>query len=217
MICSRRDLIAAAGAGLTGLGTPVAAQPRTVTPPQRIGPFYPVVAEGESRVDLTRNGRASVPARGRVIDVAGRVLDPQGRPIGSALVLVWQADVAGRYDHPADAARSQRDAGLAAHALLRTTKDGAFHLRTVKPGAYADTRSRSGLRTPHIHYEIIGEEGRLITEMYFPDEPLNEADANIAEMIAAGADPRLLTARLDDATPPEGVMALRWEIVLSKR
>lgn len=217
MICSRRDLIAAAGVGLAGLGTPVTAQPRAVTPTQRIGPFYPVVAEAESRVDLTRKGSAYARAKGQVIDVSGRVLDPQGRPIGSAIVLVWQADAAGRYDHPADTARPQRDAALAGHALLRTTKEGTFHLRTVRPGAYADLRSRSGLRTPHIHYEIIGEEGRLITEMYFPEEPLNDADPNIAEMLAAGADPRLLTARLDDATPPEGVMSLRWDIVLSQR
>lgn len=217
MTHSRRSFIAAsvAGAGAITLVRSAAAQDLPVTPTQRIGPFYPAVSDGESQVDLTRDGGGE--ARGSVIEVSGRVLDRQGRPVGSALVLVWQADAAGRYDHPADAHHSQRDPSLTGHALFRTSRDGCFHLTTVRPGAYADDRSSSGLRTPHIHYEIIGEEARLITEMYFPDEPLNVSDANIAEMVAAGADPNLLTSRLEGKPRRAGAAALRWDVILAGR
>lgn len=202
---------------MAGLAAPACAQDLTATPKQRIGPFYPPVDEGENRVDLTRRAGASRRAHGQLVEISGRVLDPHARPIGSALLLVWQADAMGYYDHPGDAARSQRDPAMAGHVVLRTARDGSFHLTTVKPGAYADDRSSSGLRTPHVHYEVIGEEGRLITEMYFPDEPLNARDANIAEMVAAGADPRLLTARLDGSAQESGAMALTWDIILSRR
>jgi protocatechuate 3,4-dioxygenase, beta subunit len=217
MLNSRRDLIVAVGASFAGLNAPAIAQERAPTPQQRIGPFYPVVGDNESQADLTLREGGSMRAIGQLVEVTGRVLDPSGMPVGSALVIVWQADAAGHYDHPADATRSQRDRGLAGHAIMRTARDGGFRLITVRPGPYPDERSRSGLRTPHIHFEIIGEEGRLITEMYFPDEPLNVADANIAEMVAAGADPRLLTARAQASAQPGIATSLCWDVVLNRR
>lgn len=132
------------------------------------------------------------------------------------MVLVWQGDSRGRYGHSKDGGRAAADPNFRGHGMVRTAPDGSFTITTVRPGAYPDNRSISGLRTPHIHFEIIGEEGRLITEMYFPGEPLNLGDANIAELIGKGGDPALLTARLT-GDPIADVLDLSWEVILSQR
>ena len=220
MIQSRRDFLATAGLSLPAIGTiPALAQDVSAwpaTPEQRTGPFYPEPLPGENALDLTRVVGQPGRARGQIVRVSGRLSDRSGRPIGSAIVLVWQADAQGHYGHSRDGGQAAADSSFRGHELLRTARDGSFSLTTVRPGAYADNRSASGLRTPHIHFEIIGEAGRLITEMYFPNEPLNALDANIAELKAKGGDPRLLTAT------PEGdvaadTTALRWNVYLSER
>jgi len=219
MAHSRRELLAIAGVAPTLLSTAAAAQDPSlsqITPSQRIGPFYPEVRVGENEADLTRVADQQTRAKGRLVRVGGRVLDRSGAPVGSAVVLVWQADAHGRYGHSRDGGLAAADPGFAGHAMLRTDRDGGFVLSTIRPGAYADDRSITGLRTPHIHFEVIGEEGRLITEMYFPGEPLNDGDANIAEMKAAGADPALLTAARE-GTADADVMDLRWNVVLGLR
>lgn len=219
MTHSRRDLLAIAGVAPMLVSVPAAAQDQglsPVTPQQRIGPFYPEVLDGENMMDLTRIAGQSAPAKGRLVRVQGRVLDRSGAPVASAIVLLWQADTQGRYGHSRDGGLAAADPGFAGHAMLRTARDGGFVVNTIQPGAYADDRSASGLRTPHIHFEVIGEEGRLITEMYFPDEPLNQTDANIAEMRLAGADPALLTAARQGSIDAD-VMDLRWDVVLAAR
>lgn len=86
MSYSRRDFIAVgiAGAGAVGLAVPTSVQDLAVTPTQRIGPFYPLVSNGETHVDLTREGGGAREAQGSLIEVSGRVLDPQGRPVGGS-------------------------------------------------------------------------------------------------------------------------------------
>lgn len=220
MARSRRELFGGGLAIVTASAYPALAQEaveQAATPGQRTGPFYPEVRAGETAVDLTRVAGRSERAIGSVVHVDGRLLDRRGQPIGSALILIWQADAKGRYGHSGDGGPAAADPGFGGHAMLRTAADGSFGLTTVRPGAYADNRSTSGLRTPHVHFEIIGETGRLITEMYFPDEQLNDTDANIAELVAKGGDPRLLMARLGDAPSGSAELALRWDVVLSER
>lgn len=220
MARSRREFLAAAGASLPALlATPALAQEADalpVTPHQRIGPFYPEVRPDEHARDLTQIAGQDTRAKGRIVRVGGRVLDRSGRPIGSAMVLVWPADAQGRYGHSRDGGRAAADPGFRGHELMRTAPDGSFTLTTIRPGAYADSRSASGLRTPHIHFEIIGESGRLITEMYFPGEPLNAPDANIAELKARGGDPAALTA-IREGSEDADVLTLRWDVVLAER
>lgn len=219
MARSRREFLAAGVSIPALLAAPGSAQEADtlpVTPHQRIGPFYPEVGPGENARDLTRVAGHGAQAKGRIVRVGGRVLDRSGRPIGSALVLVWQADFQGRYGHSRDGGPAAADPGFRGHELMRTGLDGSFTLTTIRPGAYADSRSASGLRTPHIHFEIIGETGRLITEMYFPGEPLNAPDANIAELKARGGDPASLTA-VRDGSEDADILALRWDVVLAER
>lgn len=218
MDSSRRALLTAA-AGMTALGigprvmgqSPDGAVP---TPEQEIGPFSPVTAPFESRADLTRIAGQSSRAIGPVIEIEGRVLTVTGEPVRSAMVLVWHADAAGRYRHPRDRQAVGVDPGFGGHALMRTGPDGGFQLRSVMPGAYED--APGSRRTPHIHYEIIGEESRLITQMYFPGEPLNETDRLLGKLDREGAAARALIARRSATRAEAGARAFAWDIVLTR-
>jgi protocatechuate 3,4-dioxygenase beta subunit len=180
-----------------------------------MGPFYPTVAPHESRADLTRAPNHATRAIGPLIEINGIVRGPDGKPLKGALVLVWQANAAGRYGHPRDNnTKAPIDPGFLGHALMRTGADGAFAFLSVKPGAYPDTAST--MRTPHIHYEIIGEEGRLITQMYFPGEPGNETDRLLNAMRPADRDPATLIARASKRASEPNVKAFDWDITMER-
>lgn len=179
-----------------------------------MGPFYPVVEPSESAADLTRRPGSTGPARGARIDVTCTVLSPVGKPIRGAIVLIWQANAVGKYAHPRDNSAALLDENFVGHAVMRTDANGTIRFRSVKPGAYADGPGR--LRTPHIHYEVIGEEARLITQMYFPDEPLNQTDRLLREAVEKGVDiNRLIASRIQPAGGHGGpVAAYEWQLVL---
>lgn len=209
-----RRVFVAAGVLASGVGAKAAESAGRLqpTPAQMIGPFYPVVRPPESTADLTRMPGKSGRARGDLIEVLGTVLSAAGKPVRGAMVLVWQANSDGRYDHPRDSNTARLDENFRGHALLRTDSSGNFRLRTIKPGAYADTPGV--LRTPHIHYEVIGEESRLITQMYFPNEPLNPSDRLLREMARGGRDAGGLIARPARPAMSAGATAYEWTVVL---
>lgn len=215
MRITRRSVLAigalASGSGPTFAASSGAPQP---TPAQAMGPFYPVVDVAESTADLTQRQGKTGAARGTPIHVTCTVLSVSGKPIHGAIVMIWQANAAGRYSHPRDSSAAPLDEHFVGHALLRTNKDGKVYFKTVKPGAYSDTPGTR--RTPHIHYEVIGEEARLITQMYFPDEPLNSTDRLLREAAASGVDiRRLIASPARSVKAPDGApMALEWSIVL---
>ena len=176
------------------------------TPAEIEGPFFPLDTNIERDADLTRLAGRSSRAAGKVIEVRGRVLDARGAPVEGAYLELWQANAASRYAHPRDTSTSPLDPNFQGYAILRTGGDGRFSVVSVKPGAY---RVGSDLRTPHLHWKIVSGTHRLTTQMYFPNEPLNETDMLIDRM----GDPRALIARAGTAKEPNG-LAFEWDVVL---
>lgn len=183
------------------------------TPPQNIGPFYPVVRVGENMADLTHVPNQAGRALGELIEIRGAIRTVAGAPVRGAVVLVWQANASGAYNHPGSAFGAV-DPAFLGHAVLRTDRAGEFSLLTVRPGAYPDMPGT--LRTPHIHFEVIGEEARLITQMYFPGERLNAADRLLRELEAGGGDPRSVIATTSAERGRDGAARLSWTILLNR-
>jgi protocatechuate 3,4-dioxygenase alpha subunit len=145
---------------------------RAVTPSQTIGPFFHRALLHEGWNDPAARGAA-----GERVAIEGRVLDGDGAPVSDAMIETWQANVAGRYDHPEDRNESKPlDPNFHGFGRAATGPDGRFRLRTIKPGAVAGTGDAP--QAPHINVSIFarGLLKRLVTRIYFPGEMLNEAD-----------------------------------------
>lgn len=158
------------------------------TPDQILGPYFPLRRRYVERCDLTAIEGANGVAQGEIIDVTGRILNRQGEPVSGASVTIWQANSFGRYTHPDDTNPAPLDPNFVGTADVRTDEDGSYRIRTVKPGAYP--AGPDWKRPPHIHFEVHGQFERLITQMYFPDEPLNASD----RLLNAALRPDLLIA-----------------------
>jgi protocatechuate 3,4-dioxygenase beta subunit len=173
---------------------------------------------GEDRVrpgdaDLTRRGGGE--AIGQRILVHGRVLDSDGRPVTGALVEVWQANAAGRYRHVADTWPAPLDPHF--DGLGRTVTDalGRYEFLTVKPGAYPWGNHPNAWRPAHLHFSLFGRAftQRLVTQMYFPDDPLFGQDP-IFDAIPAAARHRAVSRFSLERTRPEWALAFEWDVVL---
>ena len=172
----RRKFLEASALGSLVATLPASAEVKGIaTPPETEGPFYPIVAQSDKDYDLTKvTGHDSV-AKGKHIYVQGRVIDTDGNPVPEVTVDLWQANAAGRYNHPHDDNPAPVDDDFQSWAILATTTNGEFNFKTVMPGAYPVSKEWS--RPPHIHFKIT-KKGyvELITQMYFPDHPLNDID-----------------------------------------
>ena len=218
---SRREVLKISLAiGALALGSPPAAADKDrvgldfkgpmPTPDQIPGPFYPVQKPADGGTDLTRlRGRAGQ-AQGQVIYVTGRVLNLHGDPCPGVNLEIWQANGAGRYTHPHDRNPTPLDPNFDGYANVVTDSQGRYRYRTVKPGAYPVMADY--WRPPHIHYDITGKVNRLITQMYFPDEPLNKKDPLLQQSWAKDS----LIARVLPPTADEEADAklVVWDIVL---
>ena len=210
MLISRRNLVAG-GAALAGLAASARAQKLVATSRQDLGPFYPVVRAADSDADLTRLRGARGIARGEPINVVGRLLDVRGNPVRGARVELWQANAVGRYDHPGDAGSSAAlDPNFQGYAALVTDRHGRFKFRTIKPGHYSIGNGLS--RTRHIHFDIKGRSERLVTQMYFPGEELNDSD-----ILLRTADPKesVMARAIDRLSGDPGAAAFAWDVVLN--
>ena len=180
------------------------------TPDQILGPFYPVQKPADGGADLTRlKGRAGK-AQGQIIYVTGRVLSLRGEPCPGVKLEIWQANGAGRYTHPHDRNPAALDPNFDGYANVTTDAEGRYRYKTVKPGAYPVVANY--WRPPHIHYDVIGKVNRLITQMYFADEPLNQKDPLLQQSWAKDS----LIARILPPTAneePDSRLVL-WDIVL---
>jgi protocatechuate 3,4-dioxygenase beta subunit len=213
MRISRRNVLASVGGlALSPTGT-AAAAPVLLKPTgqETLGPYYPVRMPVSRDPDLTHYPGRSGRAIGQVIEIAGRVLDIAGRPMSDARLTVWQANAAGRYTNPVDRNRAPLDPNFLGVASFAVARDGSFRLRTIKPGAYPE--SSGTMRTPHIHFDVINSDYRLVTQMYFPGEALNITDLLLSTMKARHRDPRSAICQAA-ATSEPGVLAFRWNIVL---
>jgi protocatechuate 3,4-dioxygenase, beta subunit len=155
---------------------------------------------------------------GERIVVHGRVTDEDGRAVAGALVEVWQANAAGRYRHAVDQHPAPLDPNFSGAGRCLTDGDGRYRFVTVKPGAYPWGNHENAWRPAHIHFSLFGSlfTQRLVTQMYFPGDPLFPYDP----IFNSVRDPRsraLLVARFDlAATQPEWALAFEWDIVLGR-
>ena len=180
------------------------------TPGQILGPFYPLNDIWGKGADLTRPREGSGQASGQVLHVAGRVLNLSGEPVRNAKIEVWQANAHGRYRHPSDSNPAPLDPNFDGAAVLTTDAEGRYGFKTIKPGAYP--AGPNTIRPPHIHFQVTGREDRLVTQLYFENEPYNDTDRflNTAEA------KELLIAKLLPPPPelePESKLA-KFDIVL---
>ena len=182
------------------------------TSEQVIGPFYPVTKPLDQGGDLTKvKGRAGK-AQGQIVYLSGRVLDLNGKPIPNAKVEIWQANTFGRYTHPGDSNPVPLDPNFEGHAVAITGTDGTYSFKTVKPGAYPAAEGR--MRPPHIHFQVTAGPNRLVTQMYFQGEPLNETD----ELLGSAEKRESLIAKVTPAPrdAESGALVATWDIVLPR-
>ena len=155
---------------------------------------------------------------GERIVVSGRVLDEAGRPIRGALIEVWQANAAGRYKHEVDQHPAPLDPNFSGAGRCLTDDDGNYRFVTIKPGAYPWGNHENAWRPAYIHFSLFGRAftERLVTQMYFPGDPLFAYDP----IFHSVRDPKaraLLVSEFDLATTtPEWALGFRWDIVLGR-
>ena len=206
IIMSRRSLIAGLGSALAVSPTAVLAQQRKVTPTTDLGPFYPLIRPKDEDHDLTMIGGSRRRAAGQVIEVTGRVLNRLGRPVPGARIEIWQANAAGRYAHPGDSNPNKLDPDFQGFGKLTSGRDGRYRYVTIKPGAYPD--GDDSPRPPHIHLDISGAKDRIVTQMLFPDEPLNAGD----DVLKGFPLDRLIARAMGGGGG--GVQRFEWDVVL---
>ncbi len=171
-----------------------------------------------ANADLTRNGRSNGEPVGERIVVTGRVLDEYGRPLRDTLVEIWQANAAGRYVHKTDQHNAPLDPNFlgAGHAV--TDGEGRYRFLTIKPGAYSWKNHHNAWRPNHIHFSLFGAgfASRLVTQMYFPGDPLLAHDP-IYNSVPAHARERMICHFDLDVTEPEFALGFVFDIVLRGR
>jgi protocatechuate 3,4-dioxygenase beta subunit len=180
------------------------------------GPLLGEGRVGEGDHDLTAQ-HPGEPLGERIV-VTGRVLDGDGRPVAGTLVEVWQANAAGRYRHDRDRHPAPLDPNFSGAGRCVTDAQGRWRFVTVKPGAYPWGNHDNAWRPAHIHFSVFGRAfaQRLITQMYFPGDPLFAFDP-ILSSVPEQARARLVS-RLDlDTTVPQWALGYRWDIVLRGR
>jgi protocatechuate 3,4-dioxygenase beta subunit len=182
------------------------------TPDQILGPFYPVEKPLDGKNDLTKlKGRAGK-AAGEVIYVTGQILNVQGKPCPGVKLEIWQANSNGKYKHPSDRTDSPIDPNFDGYATILSDAKGRFYFKTIKPGAYPVAGNY--VRPPHIHFDITGKINRLITQMYFPNEPLNDVDPLLQQSWAK--DSLIAKVMPPDTNQEPNSKLVVWDIVLIK-
>jgi protocatechuate 3,4-dioxygenase beta subunit len=171
---------------------------------------------GGAMTDLTA-GFKGEPIGERIV-VSGRVLDEDGRPVRRTMIEIWQANAAGRYVHEKDQHPAPLDPNFTGAGRVETDDDGNYRFTTIKPGAYPWRNHDNAWRPAHIHLSLFGPGfgTRLVTQMYFPGDPLIEIDP-IANCVAPDVRDRMVS-RFDLATTvPEFALGYRFDVVLRGR
>ena len=155
-------------------------------------------------------------AMGERIIVAGRVLDEAGRPVANSMVEVWQANAAGRYHHVRDDHDAPLDPNFEGHARVFTDAEGHYRFTTIRPGAYPWRNHHNAWRPTHIHFGLfgVGYAQRMITQMYFPGDPLLPHDPIFNTTADSAARERLIAQFDLDVTEPEWALGYRFDITL---
>jgi protocatechuate 3,4-dioxygenase beta subunit len=167
--------------------------------------------------DLTKQ-HAGEPLGERII-VSGRVLDEEGRAVRGALVEVWQANAAGRYLHRVDQHGAPLDPNFSGCGRVMTDDEGRYRFVSIKPGAYPWGNHDNAWRPQHIHFSLFGAGllTRLVTQMYFPGDPLLEFDPVFNSIADEKARSRLISRFDWETTQPSHALGYRFDIVLRGR
>jgi protocatechuate 3,4-dioxygenase, beta subunit len=165
--------------------------------------------------DLTA-GHSGEPIGERVI-VTGRLLDQSGGPVPGQLIEIWQANASGRYRHRLDQHSAPLDPNFTGAGRSLTGRDGTYHFLTIKPGPYPWRNHHNAWRPAHIHFSVFGTAftQRLVTQMYFPGDPLFDLDPIFQSVIDPAARQRLIATYDHEITQPEYATGYRWDIVLA--
>ncbi len=172
---------------------------------------------GDLDNDLTRQHPGS--PLGQRINVSGRVLDGNGRPIPGSLVEIWQANSAGRYRHNVDRTPAPLDPNFTGVGRCLTDSDGRYHFVTIMPGAYPWGNHHNAWRPRHIHFSLFGRAfaQRLVTQMYFPGDPVFPEDPIFNSVRDPNARERLISSFDWDTTEDSWALGFKWDIVLRGR
>ena len=167
--------------------------------------------------DLTTQG-AGEPIGSRIV-VRGRVLDGDGRPVRRQLVEIWQANAAGRYVHRRDQHPAPLDPNFTGTGRALTDDAGWYSFTTIKPGPYPWHNHHNAWRPAHIHFSLFGTEftQRMITQMYFPGDPLFPFDPIYQSITDERARARLVAAYDHQSSRHDFLLGYRWDIVLTGR
>ncbi|NYE18261.1 protocatechuate 3,4-dioxygenase subunit beta [Microbacterium immunditiarum] len=170
------------------------------------------VAAIESDLTLQHRGEP----QGERITVQGRLLDSWGRPIANQLVEIWQANAAGRYIHQRDQHPAPLDPNFTGAGRTITNDNGEWKFTTIKPGPYPWKNHVNAWRPAHIHFSIFGGgfTQRIVTQMYFPGDPLFSLDPIYNTIRSQKDRDRLIGTYDHDLTVPEFSMGYRWDIVV---
>jgi protocatechuate 3,4-dioxygenase beta subunit len=194
---------------------PLTILPQTLS--EVTGPVYGHERVGERDHDLTVQHEGE-PLGERIV-VHGRLLDGDGRAVRDSLVEIWQANAAGRYIHVVDQHPAPLDPNFTGAGRCMTDSDGYYKFITVKPGAYPWGNHTNAWRPAHIHFSLLGPAfaTRLVTQMYFPGDPLFPFDPIYNSVRDPAARERMTSSFDLDSTVPEWALAYRFDIVLRGR
>jgi protocatechuate 3,4-dioxygenase, beta subunit len=199
--------------GSTALRAPH--QPLVVIEPgiERLGPVFSP-AQLSVAADLSRE--AGREALGERIIVAGRVTDEADRPVANTMIELWQANAAGRYHHARDTHDAPLDPNFRGAGRVFTDGDGRYRFVTIKPGAYPWRNHANAWRPNHIHFSLFGASwgARLVTQMYFPGDPLLAIDPIYQAVPDPAARARLVAGFDLELTQPEWALGYRFDLVL---
>jgi len=194
---------------------PLVAIPVTLS--EITGPAFPKEIASPNAFDLTRQHKGE--PLGERIEVGGRVVDEDGRPVRHTLVEIWQANAAGRYLHKNDQHNAPLDPNFAGEGHTFTDDDGRYRFITIRPGAYPWKNHFNAWRPQHIHFSLFGPAfaTRLVTQMYFPGDPLLEFDPIFHSVPDEAARRRLISSFDWLSTEPDLSLGFRFDIVLRGR
>ena len=194
---------------------PLIVMPHTLS--ELTGPVYgqETVQPGDN--DLTKQHKGE-PLGERII-VHGHVLDEDRRPVPDVLVEIWQANACGRYVHIVDRHPAPLDPNFTGAGQVVTGADGEYRFLTIKPGAYPWRNTPNAWRPAHIHFSVFGPgfATRLVTQMYFPGDPLLAYDPIFQSTADSAARERLICAYEPELSEPEWALGYRFDLVLRGR
>jgi protocatechuate 3,4-dioxygenase, beta subunit len=194
---------------------PLVPMPHTLS--EVTGPVYGDERIGELDHDLTRQHDGE-PIGERII-VHGRLLDGDGKPVRNSLIEIWQANAGGRYRHQGDQHPAALDPNFSGGGRCMTDDDGRYEFVTIKPGAYPWQNNPNAWRSRHIHFSLFGPAfaTRLITQMFFPGDPLFFQDPIFNSVRDEKARDRMICAYDHDRTVEEWALGYSYDIVLRGR